>query len=146
MHENEIRPENPIEDFRAIESAIEQFDAKYADYDFSSFSFEQLWKLEDRLHHYPAYKVQTAVYKARVAAAERMNQEIERRRQALRDRYGYYCAGEDVTKGLLLHDVKTYERTIINTLYETMDGKPEETIRDAIRKCIPPITDNGQGN
>ena len=132
------------EDFLAafgdMESAVADFDNRYADYDFSSFTFDQLWKLENSIYRYPAYKVREAVFKARAAAAERENEELKRRDDRIRARYGYYCE-EDVTQGLWLVEIKAYERAIIRTLFETMAGVSDREIRKAIKACIPPITD-----
>ncbi len=141
MHEGDFQPGEVLEDFKTLESAVEMFDARYADYDFYSLTFDQLWKLEDRLSHYPAYKVKETVYKARVAMAESMNQERERQKQLLQERYGYYCPGEDVTKGLTLYGIKCYERAMVQTAYRFMAGKSDKEIRERIKESIPPITD-----
>ena len=141
MHEGDFQPGEVLEDFKALESAIEMFDARYADYDFSALPFDQIWKLEDRLSHYPAYKVKEAVYKARVAMAEARNRERERQKQLLQERYGYYCPGEDVTNGLTLYGIKCYERAMVQTAYRFMAGKSDKEIRERIKESIPTITD-----
>ena len=141
MHEDEIRPGEVLEDFKTLESAIKVFDTRYADYDFSSLPFDQLWKLEGSLFHYPAYKVKEAVYKARVAMAEARNRDRERQNQLLQERYGYYSPGEDVTRGLKLHEVKCHERAMVQAAYRFMTGNSDKEIREKIKELVPPITD-----
>ena len=141
MHKSAHGSRKLIENFKALETAVELFDARYADFDFTSLSYIQLSKLEDRLFHYPAYKVKEAVYKARVAIANKENQESECKRQLLQERYGYYCPGEDITKGLMLFEIKGFECAFVQTVYSMMVGIPDEEIRKRIRKRIPTITD-----
>ena len=104
-------------------------------------TWESSLKLEDRIFHFPVYKVRKAVSEARVAEAEEENREYERKRQALQKRYGYYCPGEDVTKGLALIEIKSYERALVQTVYSMMTDKTDKEIRDIIRAEIPQITD-----
>ncbi len=126
--------------FEDIESAVAAFDNRFADYDFSSLTIDQIVLLERRLTPYPTAKIQRALRQAKVQAIERENKEQQRRLVRIQARYGYY-GGKDATKGLGMLEIKAYERATINILYDMMAGASDAEIREAIKRHIPPITD-----
>ena len=53
-----------LEAVKQLEKLMEDFTAKYMDYDLSTWNYEELCKLEDRLHPFPLDKLKTKVYEA----------------------------------------------------------------------------------
>jgi hypothetical protein len=131
--------EDVLAAFAELESTVECFDDLYADYDFSTLTFEQIILLERKVYHYPAEKVRNAVHRARVAAANREYEEQERREDLILARYGYYNKA-GASRGLCLSEVRAYERATVRALYDIMEGASDEEIREAIKRYIPSIT------
>ena len=126
--------------FEDMESAVAAFDNRFADYDFSSLTIDQIVLLERRLTPYPTAKIERALRQAKAEAIERENKEQQRRLDRIQARYGYY-GREDATKGLGMLEIKAYERATIKVLYDIMTEASEAEIREAIKRHIPPITD-----
>lgn len=140
MEKNICEYEDFLTAFEDIKSTIAAFDNRFADYDFFWLSIDQIVMLERQLTLYPIEKIKRALRQAKAVAIDRENEEQQRRLDRIRARYGYY-GGEDATKGLGMLEIKAYERATINVLYDMMAGASEVEIREAIKRYIPPITD-----
>lgn len=140
MDRNNYGHEAFLAAFEDMESAVAAFDNRFADYDFSSLTIDQIVLLERRLTPYPTAKIERALRQAKAEAIERENKEQQRRLDRIQARYGYY-GGEDATKGLGMLEIKAYERATIKVLYDIMTEASETEIREAIKRYIPPITD-----
>ena len=79
-----------LEAVKKLEKLMEDFTAEYIDYDLSTWNYEDLRKLEDRLYPFPLHKLKRKVYEARVARAEADNAKMHEEEIAKWKRYKYY--------------------------------------------------------
>ena len=136
-----------LEAVKQLEKLMEDFTAKYMDYDLSTWNYEELCKLEDRLHPFPLDKLKTKVYEARVARAEADNAKTHKDKTAKWKRYKYYkpqSVHEDPNeKSVNIYkqlEVEAYERVCVIVMYELMKGSSVDEINQKIKNLIPPIT------
>ena len=130
-----------IEEYRALEAAVKDFDHRYSSFDFSTLSDNDLHEAS-KIRLTP-WSVNGKIGQEQMDRASSHNEERRKEYERLKARYGYYFSkrtgGEkDEFTATDLIRAETYEEVIVELSFEKLD---EAAARRKIHEMIPTITD-----